>query len=50
MAGTSSKTELVTLRLPIETMDLVRKRVAKTGDKVSGYLAKILVLQVSRKR
>ena len=38
------------LELSVETMALVRKRVEKTGDTVSGYLAKILTLQVGRKR
>ena len=48
----STTTELVTIRIPVETMALVRKRVAKAGGTVtvSGYLSKILVLQVGRKR
>jgi len=50
MAGTSSLTKVVGVRLPVDVAERVEALAKKRGVTVSQYLAKILILQVTRKR
>ena len=50
MPGKSSKTGLVSMRLPLAILEKVKGNAAKRGVSVSEYLAKIVVVQVGRKR
>ena len=50
MAGTSTITEVVAIRLPKDVVVKARSNAEKQGRKLSNYLAKILVVQVMRKR
>ena len=56
MSGVSTKTGLVTIRLPVEVLKKVKVIVQKRKDKgekgltVSSYLGRIIVVQVTRSR
>lgn len=50
MPGVSSKTELVTVRLPVEVVRTVERNARKGGVSVSEYLRKIVTVQVMRRR
>ena len=51
MPGTSTKTVVFMVRLPVDVARLVESNAAKLGKKmVSEYLRRIIVRQVSRKR
>ena len=50
MAGTSTKTGLVTLRLPVEVLEKARVNARRKEVTLSQYLGKILVLQIGRRR
>jgi len=51
MAGTSSKTTVVTLRLPNDVVAKVKQRIGGTGysESVSSYLRKRIIYDVNRK-
>ena len=50
MAGTSKRTKVMMVRLPVDVAVLVERRAERAGVGVSEYLRRILVLQVGRKR
>ena len=50
MAGTSTITEVVAIRLPKEVVAKARSNAAKQSRTLSNYLAKILATQLIRKR
>jgi len=50
MSGTSKVTEVVALRLPIEVAKKARLNAEKQERTLSQYLARIVTLQVMRKR
>ena len=50
MAGTSTLTKAVMVRLPNEIADKVARNAERQGRSVSDYLRRMVVLQVSRKR
>ena len=50
MSGTSKVTEVVGLRLPVEVARRARVNAEKRGVTLSQYLAKIITIQVTRKR
>ena len=50
MAGTSTITEVVAIRLPKDVAEKARGNSQKQGRSLSQYLARILVTQIARKR
>jgi len=50
MAGTSTLTKAVMVRLPNEVADKVERNAERQGRSVSDYLRRMIVLQVGRKR
>jgi len=50
MAGTSTITEVVAIRLPKEVAEKARGNAQRQGRTLSNYLAKILLVQLTRKR
>jgi len=50
MAGTSTLTKAVMVRLPNEIADKVARNAERQGRSVSDYLRRLIVTQVGRKR
>jgi len=50
MAGTSTLTKAVMVRLPNEIADKVARNAERQGRSVSDYLRRLIVVQVGRKR
>ena len=50
MAGTSTKTKVVGIRLPVDVAVKAQENAAKQGRTLSQYLARILITQIARKR
>ena len=49
MAGTSKRTKVMMVRLPVDVAEKVVERADKLGVSVSEYMRRILVIQVTRK-
>ncbi len=50
MAGTSTRTKVVGVRLPVDVAVKAQENADKQGRTLSRYLARILVAQLMRKR
>ena len=50
MPGVSTKTKMVSIRMPVELLDKVLSNAGKQNRSVSNYINTILAVQVLRKR